>query len=97
MVDLLTRAVRARDRRRWIVTAALLLGIAAVLGVLWRVMRTNAEMSVWAPWQTTAQAVGEALLLSPRGYTVTLTVSVLLALASSPSSSVPDCSSSPRP
>jgi hypothetical protein len=80
VVDLLTRAVRARDRRRWVTTAVALLGIAVVLAVLWRVMRTNAEMSVWAPWQTTAQAVGEALLLSPRGYTLTITISVLLAM-----------------
>lgn len=80
VIDLITRATRARDRRQWIISAVALVGIAGVLAVLWRIMRTNAEMSVWAPWQTTAQAVGEALLLSPRGYTITITISVLLAV-----------------
>jgi len=80
VVELLTRAVRHPSRRRWISTAATLLAILLVLAVLWRVMRTNAEMSVWAPWQGTAQALGEALLLSPHGYTITLTISVLVAV-----------------
>ena len=57
----------------------ILLALFVVLGVLWRVMRTNAEMSIWVPWQTTARAVGEALLLSPGGYTITLTISIMIA------------------
>ncbi len=65
VVELVGRAVRHPSRRRWLSTTAILLALFVVLGVLWRVMRTNAEMSIWAPWQTTARAVGEALLLSP--------------------------------
>ncbi len=80
VVELIGRAVRHPSRRRWWATTAILLALAVVLGVLWRVMRTNAEMSVWAPWQTTARAVGEALLLSPGGYTITVTISVLIAV-----------------
>lgn len=79
VVELIGRAVRHPSRRRWLSTTAILLALFVVLGVLWRVMRTNAEMSIWAPWQTTARAVGEALLLSPGGYTITLTVSVMTA------------------
>ena len=80
VVHLVAGAVRARSRRQWLRTSAVLAAMLVVLVILWRVMRTNAEMSIWAPWQTTAQAVGEGLLLSPRGYTVTVTVSVLIAL-----------------
>lgn len=78
VVELLTTAISFPTRRRWMATAAMLLGLLLVLAVLWRVMRTNAEMSRWLPWQTTAQALGEALLLSPHGYTVTVTISLLL-------------------
>lgn len=80
VVELLTRAVRHPSRRRWIATTAILLAILVILTVLWHVMRTNAEMSIWAPWQGTAQAFGQALTLSPGGYTITVTISVLVAV-----------------
>lgn len=80
VVDLLTQAARLRSRRRWLWTAASLLALLVALAVLWRIMRTNAEMSIWAPWQGTAQALGEALVLSPRGYTITITITVLVAV-----------------
>ncbi|KEP75023.1 hypothetical protein HR12_00840, partial [Microbacterium sp. SUBG005] len=79
VVELIGRAVRHPSRRRWLSTTAILLALFVVLGLLWRVMRTNAEMSIWVPWQTTARAVGEALLLSPGGYTITLTISIMIA------------------
>lgn len=78
VVELVTNAAVRPTRRRWITVAVILLGILFVLVFLWRFSRTNMEMSRWAPWQSTAQAVGEALLLSPRGYTITITVSILV-------------------
>lgn len=78
VVELLTEAVLRPARRRWITVAAVLLGILVLLVFLWRFSRTNADMSRWLPWQTTAQAIGEALLLSPHGYTITVTVSVFV-------------------
>ncbi|CAH0147809.1 DUF6541 family protein [Microbacterium sp. Bi128] len=77
-VELVTEAWTRRSRRYWIVVLAILFALALVMVGLWRFSRTNAEMSRWAPWQTTAQAIGEALLLSPRGFTLTVTISVLV-------------------
>ncbi|WP_295855364.1 DUF6541 family protein [uncultured Microbacterium sp.] len=77
-VQLVTDAFAHRSGRRWITVGVILLGILLVLVFLWRFSRTNTEMSRWAPWQSTAQSIGEALLLSPHGYTITITVSVLV-------------------
>jgi len=77
-VQLVTDALAHRSRRRWITVGVILLAILLVLVFLWRFSRTNTEMSRWAPWQSTAQSIGEALLLSPHGYTITITVSVLV-------------------
>jgi len=80
VVELLRGAWRARTRRAWLGfagTGAVLL----ILGVvLWRVGRTNTEMSAWGAWQSTAQAVGEAALVSPRGYPITVATAVLLVV-----------------
>ncbi|WP_374977444.1 DUF6541 family protein [Microbacterium trichothecenolyticum] len=73
------RAGLARnDRRAWItygsIAGALLLGGV----IIWGFSRTAFEMSRWGPWQSTAQAVGEALLLAPRQYPITVIVSILV-------------------
>jgi hypothetical protein len=75
---LLTSAVRARRRSTWVTHSAIALAILAAGAVLWRVSRTGYDMSRWGPWQSTAQAFGEALLASPRHYTVTVPISVLI-------------------
>lgn len=77
-VELVSEAWTRRSRDYWILVLVILLSLAVVMAGLWRFSRTNAEMSRWAPWQTTAQAIGEALLLSPGGYTLTVTISVLI-------------------
>lgn len=77
---LLTEALRAGDRRTWISNGAIVTALL-VFGVgLWRFSRTNYEMSRWGPWQSTAQSAGEALLLSPRAYPITLVVSALVII-----------------
>ena len=55
--------------------AVMLLGV-----VIWRFGRTNTEMSTWREWQSTAQALGEAALVSPAGYPITIVTSLLLVL-----------------
>src|SRR3546814_16493669 len=64
----------------WI-TGEVIIGVLLVVGaLLWRFSRTGYDMSRWGPWQSTAQAAGEALLLSPRQYPITVMVSVLVAI-----------------
>lgn len=77
---LLCTAVREHALRMWIVNGAIALGILAVGIALWTFSRTGWDMSRWGPWQSTAQAFGEAVLASPRGYPITIAVSVLLLL-----------------
>lgn len=79
-VELVSRAWRRASRRYWYLVGAILAALALVIVGLWRFSRTGAGMSQWAPWQTTAQAVGEALLLSPHGYTLTVTISILILI-----------------
>lgn len=78
VVEVLTTALRTRSRRMWVTAAAILGSLAVFVVVLWRLSRTGYDMSRWGPWQSTAQAAGEALLLSPRQYTITVTVSALV-------------------
>lgn len=80
VVELVSNAWHRASRRSWYLVLAILLALALVILGLWRFSRTGAGMSQWAPWQTTAQAVGEALLLSPHGYTLTVTISVLIVI-----------------
>lgn len=61
------RALATRTRRDAMLLAGSFFGLAFLAGVLWTVGRTSAEHSSWVPWQSTAQAVGEALLVAPRG------------------------------
>tara|TARA_R100000365_G_scaffold3651_1_gene13090 strand:- start:4935 stop:6863 length:1929 start_codon:yes stop_codon:yes gene_type:complete len=76
----LDRALVARNRATWVLwgvsTTALLVGGA----VLWRVGRTGSVMSQWGAWQSTAQAFGEAALIAPRGYPITLVSAALLII-----------------
>ncbi|MBB2976342.1 hypothetical protein FHX49_001916 [Microbacterium endophyticum] len=80
LFELARRALQNKSRRAWIFNgaAALLLLLTGLL--LWRFSRTNWGMSRWGPWQSTAQAIGEALLLSPRAYPITLATALLLAI-----------------
>ncbi|WP_278101029.1 DUF6541 family protein [Microbacterium proteolyticum] len=80
VVELVSSAWRRASRRYWYLVAAILAALAIVIVGLWRFSRTGAGMSQWAPWQTTAQAIGEALLLSPHGYTLTVTISALILI-----------------
>lgn len=75
---LLTRAIQRSTRRVWItnsVIAVLILGMGAFL---WRFSRTGWAMSRWGAWESTAQALGEAALISPRGYPVTVVTAAVL-------------------
>lgn len=79
VATLLVRAAERRTRRAWttfaIATAACLIAFVGI----WSVARTGAEHSKWPPWQNSAQALGEAVLASPRGYTPTIVAMLLLA------------------
>ena len=77
---LLRGAMRARTRRVWIVNGSIILGVLVVGVLLWNFARTGYPMSRWGPWQGTAQAFGEAVLASPRGYPVTIAISALLLI-----------------
>jgi hypothetical protein len=68
-----------RSRAVWIRTAIIGAGGAVACVVLWTIARTPPEHSGWLPWQNAAQAVGEALLISPRGFMPTIVTTVLLA------------------
>ncbi|SDH47981.1 DUF6541 family protein [Microbacterium pygmaeum] len=76
----LRTALIERARRVWVTGAAVAVGVVAVGAGLWQYSRTGFEMSRWGPWQSTAQAFGEAILASPRGYPITIAISVLLLL-----------------
>ena len=78
--ELVRDAVARGTRRTWIVNGSI--GVALLVGgaVLWRFSRTGYDMSRWGPWQSTAQSVGEALLLSPRQYPITVIVSLLVII-----------------
>lgn len=78
--SLALRAHRSRTRRDRIIALTWSVGLIVGGLLLWRFARTNAEMSGWSAWQSTAQAFGEAALLSPRSYPVTVTTAVLLLL-----------------
>lgn len=80
ILQLFVRAVHKRDRRTWITSAVATVVILAVGAGLWRFSRTPYEMSRWGNWQSTAQAFGEAFLLSPRSYPLTLAVSALIVI-----------------
>ena len=78
LVVLLMRAIEGVSRRVWLTNSAIAALILVVGAGLWRFSRTGWDMSRWGPWQSTAQAFGEAALISPRAYPVTLLTAVLL-------------------
>lgn len=75
--ELMRDALRRRSTRSWIINGTIAGAMLIAGAVLWRVSRTAFEMSRWGPWQSMAQAFGEALLLSPRQYSVTVVASAL--------------------
>lgn len=72
------RAFDARTRSSVIGVAVAVVGFGAVMAVVWAVFRTGAEHSRWEPWQNLAQAAGEGLFASPRGFSPTIVVVALL-------------------
>lgn len=80
LVWLLIRAIKSSSRRIWFTHSAAAALILLAGAVLWRFSRTGWELSRWEPWQSTAQAFGEAVLVSPRSYPVTLLTATLLLL-----------------
>ncbi|PZU46391.1 MAG: hypothetical protein DI566_07825 [Microbacterium sp.] len=77
---LFARARQAATRRASQSAGVWTLGIVALGVFLWRVGRTNSGMSGWGGWQTVAQALGEAAVIAPRAYPVTITAAALLLL-----------------
>lgn len=71
---LAVRALTIRTRTAWLHAGLVGSAILVVFVVVWSLARTGAAHSGWLPWQSEAQAVGEALLLSPRGFTPTVIV-----------------------
>ena len=55
--------------------AVVVCGVYACFAIIWLLARTPFALSRWAPWQSQAQALGEALLVAPRTLPLTLTVS----------------------
>jgi hypothetical protein len=78
IVYLTKRALRGSGQRLWWSTASAALVLSAGGMALWRLSETPYSMSRWGPWQTAAQSVGEALLLTPRQYPVTIVTAVLV-------------------
>ncbi|WP_300590358.1 DUF6541 family protein [Microbacterium sp.] len=78
LVFLLTRAIERSSRSVWITHSSAAALILLVGAGLWRFSRTGWDMSRWGAWQSTAQAFGEAVLISPRSYPVTLVTAFLL-------------------
>jgi hypothetical protein len=72
--------IEHRSRALWIRTAVIGIGGALACVALWTIARTPAGHSGWSPWQNTAQAFGEAILASPRGYMPTIVTTVLLVI-----------------
>ncbi len=78
ITSLAVSAVTARTRSSVITLVAATGGLMAASALTLLVFRTGAEHSGWTPWQQTAQSLGEGLFASPRGYTPTVLVSLLL-------------------
>lgn len=80
LAEMLRTAFDRRERRTWVRTAVIAGGLAAGGLLLWRFARTGSAMSGWGAWQSTAQAFGEAALLSPRAYPITVLTTLLILL-----------------
>lgn len=66
------------SRRRALLVFAI--GLAACMAFI-AIARTGDAHSGWQPWGTVAQAFGEGILVSPRGFAPTIVVSLLLVAA----------------
>jgi hypothetical protein len=77
---LTVRAFEARTRAAWTTLAAAGGAIVVIFIAVWSVARTGAAHSAWVPWQSEAQALGEALLVSPRGFTPTVIAVALVVV-----------------
>ncbi|GAA2567549.1 DUF6541 family protein [Microbacterium binotii] len=78
--ELARRLSSRRSRPAVLLHSGAIAAIVLVGIVLWRLSRTGYEMSRWGPWQSTAQAAGEALFLAPRQFPLTLTIAILVLL-----------------
>lgn len=78
LMELLLRAIAARDRRTWIVNVGIAVLLLTVGALLWKFARTGTAMSQWGPWTGTWEAVVDGLLLAPRSYAPTLGIAVLV-------------------
>ncbi|WP_292726459.1 DUF6541 family protein [Microbacterium sp. UBA837] len=81
LIQLLQHALQTRTLRTSALTGA---GAAALLAfglVLWVAGRTSAEHSGWDRWQSAAQALGEGLLVAPRGFAPAFVAAVLVGAA----------------
>jgi hypothetical protein len=74
------RAVDARTTRGWVAPAVATAAFVLAIAVVWAIGRTSAEHSGWSSWETSAQAFGEGVLISPRGFAPTIVSAVLLLL-----------------
>ncbi|WP_162815466.1 DUF6541 family protein [Microbacterium arborescens] len=79
--SLTARVVSNPTRVDWVLLASVTAGLALVSVAVWTVFRTSPEHSWWSPWQDPAQALGQGLLVAPRGFTPTVTIAVLLIAA----------------
>lgn len=71
------------DGRAWpriLVSTVLLIVFLGIAAVLWKYVRPPSAAAFWPPTQTTAQAVGEALLSAPMRMTPTWPIVVLVAI-----------------
>ncbi len=77
---LLQSATAVNTRRAWLRSGGIILALLVVGALMWRFARTGAAMSQWGAWQTTAQAYGEAALIAPRGFPITVVTALLLLI-----------------
>jgi hypothetical protein len=79
-MTVLRRAARRPSRAAWLTAAFTIVALGLAGFGLWRFSDTPYEMSRWGPWESTAQAFGEAVLMSPRQYAVTVPIAILMLL-----------------
>tara|TARA_R100000365_G_C2745686_1_gene74669 strand:+ start:307 stop:2241 length:1935 start_codon:yes stop_codon:yes gene_type:complete len=75
---LVVRVVQNPSRSSVVTLAVTSTALTSAAIGLWTVARTNPQHSSWPSWQTAAQAAGEALLFSPRGFFPSIVVAVLV-------------------
>lgn len=73
-----SRSIARPSRNAILTRVAIVVALAVGLVGVWAYARTPYGMSRWGAWQSPAQALGEAVLGSPRGYPVTLLTAALI-------------------